>query len=115
MLIEDNTSKYCLFHTFNNIVVNLTRYIKCLPPLEAIYTASKTKEHVLKNSTIGNRLSLLKQTLELLVPKIRTGGSFYLRAIRFQNSKKKLHSWISYQWWQILKIVLMKNFHEYYT
>ena len=61
MLIEDNTSKYCLFHTFNNIVVNLTRYIKCLPPLEAIYTASKTTEHVLKNSTIGNRLSLLSK------------------------------------------------------
>ena len=27
MLIEDNTKKYFFFHTFNNIVANLNRYI----------------------------------------------------------------------------------------
>ena len=42
----------------------------------AINSASKTKEYLLKNNKIGNRLCLKnKQILELLVPKIRIGGS----------------------------------------
>ena len=48
----------------------------------ANYSASKTREDLLKNSTIDNW-----QTLNLLVPKIRTGGSFYLIVIYFWNSK----------------------------
>ena len=42
----------------------------------AINSASKTKEYLLKNNTIDNRLCLKnKQILELLVPKIRIGCS----------------------------------------
>ena len=42
----------------------------------AINSASKTKEYLLKNNTIDNRLCLNnKQILELLVPKIRIGCS----------------------------------------
>ena len=41
-----------------------------------INSASKTKEYLLKNNTIDNRLCLNnKQILELLVPKIRIGCS----------------------------------------
>ena len=32
-VIKDNTQKYCFFHTINLIVVNLNRWIKCLPRL----------------------------------------------------------------------------------
>ena len=44
----------------------------------AIYSASETKEFVLKkNIPIDNRIWFKnRQTLELLVPKIRSGGSF---------------------------------------
>ena len=51
----------------------------------AIYSASKTENHLLKNSTIGNRLlfSKLGNTLKLLVPKIETGVSFFLIVIYF--------------------------------
>ena len=43
----------------------------------AIYSASETKEYVLKNIPIDNRIWFKnRQTLELLVPKIRSGGSF---------------------------------------
>ena len=53
-----------------------------------IDSASKTKKYLLKNSTIRNRLLFPElQTLNLLVPKIRTGGSFYLIVIYFWNSK----------------------------
>ena len=50
----------------------------------AIYSASKTKKYLLKNSTIGNRLlfSELANT-DLLVPKIETGVSFFLIVIYF--------------------------------
>ena len=41
-----------------------------------INSASKTKEYLLKNNTIGNRLCLKnEQILELLVSRIRIGGS----------------------------------------
>ena len=40
----------------------------------AIYSASKTEKYLLKNSTI---------TLNLLVPKIETGVSFFLIVIYF--------------------------------
>ena len=43
----------------------------------AIYSASETKEHVLKNIPIDNWIWFKnRQTLELLVPKIQSGGSF---------------------------------------
>ena len=43
----------------------------------AIYSASETKECVLKNIPIDNRIWFKnRQTLELLVPKIQSGGSF---------------------------------------
>ena len=46
-----------------------------------IYSTSKTNEYLLRNDPIDNRfLFKNKQTLELLSPKIRTVGSFYLRA-----------------------------------
>ena len=38
-----------------------------------------------------------KQTLQLLVLKIQTGGSFYLRAIYFWISKKILFTIFSYR------------------
>ena len=45
--------------------------------LGAIYSASETKEYVLKNIPIDNRIWFKnRQTLELLVSKIRSGGSF---------------------------------------
>ena len=48
------------------------------------------KEYVLKNIPIDNRIWFKnRQTLELLVPKIRSGGSFWLREIhflKFQNN-----------------------------
>ena len=49
----------------------------------AIYSASKTEKYLLKNSTIGNRLlfSELGNRLNLLVPKIETGVSFFLIVI----------------------------------
>ena len=57
---------------------------------EAIYSASETKEYVLKNIPIDNRIWFKnRQTLELLVPKIRRGGSFKLKEIyflKFQNN-----------------------------
>ena len=50
----------------------------------AIYSASKTKKYLLKNTTIGNQLffSFLANT-EFNCPKIRTGGSFYMIVIYF--------------------------------
>ena len=43
----------------------------------AIYSASETKEYVLKNIPTDNRIWFKnRQTLELLVPKIGSGGSF---------------------------------------
>ena len=54
----------------------------------AIYNASKTEKYLLKNSTIGNRLLFSElATLNLLVPKIETGVSFFLIVIYFWNSK----------------------------
>lgn len=44
--------------------------------LEQLIVLLKPKEYLLKNNKIGNRLCLKnKQILELLVPKIRIGGS----------------------------------------
>ena len=43
----------------------------------ATYSVSETKEYVLKNIPIGNWIWFKnRQTLELLVPKIPSGGSF---------------------------------------
>ena len=43
----------------------------------AIYSASETKEYVLKNIPIDNRIWFKnRKTVELLVPKIQSGGSF---------------------------------------
>ena len=56
----------------------------------AIYGASETKEYVLRNIPIDNRIWFKnRQILELLVPKIQSGGSFQLREIfflKFQNN-----------------------------
>ena len=43
----------------------------------AIYSASETKEYVLKNIPIDNRISFKnRQTLKLRIPKNRSGSSF---------------------------------------
>ena len=43
----------------------------------AIYSASESKDYVLKNIPIDNRIWFKnRQTLELLAPKIRSGSSF---------------------------------------
>ena len=54
----------------------------------AIYSASKTKKYLLKNSTIGNQLLFsFLANIEFTCPKIQTGGSFYLIVTYFWNSK----------------------------
>ena len=54
-----------------------------------IYSVSKTKKYLLKNSTIGNLLlfSQLANIAFYLSRKIRTGGSLYLIVIYFWNSE----------------------------
>ena len=49
------------------------------------------EEHCLRNGTIAYRFVFLdKQALQTLVPEIRIGGSFYLKAK--QNKTKQCHS-----------------------
>ena len=57
--------------------------------LGAIYSASKTKDYLLKNSTIGNRLLFYElANIEFTCPqKIRTVVFFYLIVIYYWNSK----------------------------
>ena len=53
-----------------------------------IESACKTKENLLKEwARLANLFCFKGQALELLVPKIRTRGSFYLTAICLGNSK----------------------------
>ena len=53
-----------------------------------IESACKTKENLLKGrARLANLFCFKGQALELLVPKIRTRGSFYLTAICLGNSK----------------------------
>ena len=59
----------------------------------AIYSASKTKKYLLKNTTIGNQLLFHFYQTPKIVPKIRTGGSFYLIVIIFEVPKQ-FQSWI---------------------
>ena len=62
----------------------------------AVYGASETKEYVLKNIPIDNRIRFKnRQTLELLVPKIRSGSSTILtQGNIFFEIPKQCHSGI---------------------
>ena len=61
----------------------------------AIYSASKTKKYLLKNSMIGNRLlfrNYQTSNSNLLVPKIQTGVFFYLIVINIFEIPKQFHN-----------------------
>ena len=56
---------------------------------EAIYSASKTRVLVLKYTTTGNRLLIYEfVNIGAFVSKLRCGGSFYVKAIRFKIPKQ---------------------------
>ena len=83
----DNTQKYnnvagVSAKTAKRYFKNVEGQVDFRAKFGAIYSASKTKEHLVKKSLAIGFCFKDKYTLELLVLKIRTGGS-YLRATYF--------------------------------